>query len=152
MTRLTAAQARKLGILPNKRQRTIASRVQWDAKLIPGGVWLQIPEIPPSLNVWSRWHWAKRKRYLDQLSRNIGQLALATKLPRFERATVQVLYYFRDKRLRDKDNYSGKFILDALRYGGVIAEDNSEVLSLPEPGFEVDQGRPRVEVFIWGRD
>ena len=127
-------------------------RVTWDARIIPGGAWVQIPEIPPSLNVWSRWHWAKRKRYLDQLTKDIGQLARAMKLPRFERATVQVVYCFRDKRLRDKDNYSGKFMLDALRHAGVLAEDNSEVLSLPEPAFEVDRERPRVEVFIWGRD
>ena len=153
MTRLSAKQARQLGIMPCpalKKKQPKEANCRWDAKILPGGcVWISIPEIPPSLNVWSRWHWAKRNRYLNELSRNMTWLAKYAKLPRYDRATVQVVYYFGDLRPRDKDNYSGKFLLDALRHGGIIAEDNSAVLGLPEPDFRVDKVSPRTEIFVW---
>jgi len=123
--------------------------VSWDAKTFPGGVWIQLPLIPPSLNVWSRWHWAKRDRYLKQLARDLGLLAKANKLPQFGQAVVQVVYYFRDGRHRDKDNYGGKFLLDALRYAGILTDDRAALVSLPEPVFRVDRERPRTEIFVW---
>jgi hypothetical protein len=126
-----------------------AKPVQWGAKTFPGGVWIQIPQIPPSLNVWSRWHWAKRDRYLKQLTRDLGLIVKTYRLPRFEEATVQVVYYFPDARHRDKDNYGGKFFLDALRYAGILKDDNADLISLPEPNFQVDRQRPRTELFIW---
>jgi len=156
MTRLSARQARKLGILPNPvlvKRKTIAAANQWDAKIIsrsPGScTWIKIPLLPPSLNEWSRWYWAKRDRYLKELSGNVAWLAKYAHLPRFEIATVQVVYYFRDARQRDKDNYNGKFLLDALRYASIIARDDAEVLSLPQPDFRVDRESPHTEIFVW---
>ncbi len=121
----------------------------WDAYLLPGGLWLAIPFIPPSQNQYLRWHWAKRKRYLDGLGADLARLALARRLPAFEQATVQVSYIFPDRRHRDKDNYNGKFILDALRRAGILTDDRAELVSLPEPEFLLDRERPRTEVWIW---
>lgn len=127
---------------------TTPNSQDWDAYILPDGVWLAIPFLPPSLNVWSRWHWAKRKRYLDNLGDNLAWLARAHNLPRFEQATVQVTYLFPDRRHRDKDNYNGKFILDALRRAGILTDDRAELISLPEPEFLVDRHRPRTEVWV----
>ena len=156
MTRLSVKQARAMGInIPGPAPKSRAQpkvqlhQVQWDATAIPGGVWLQIPQIPPSLNEWKNWHWSRQSRYKQELTDAIKLLTLAARLPKYERATVLIKYYFPDGRARDKDNYSGKFLLDAIRYAGIIADDNSGVIDLPEPVFEVDQLRPRVEVFIW---
>lgn len=161
MTRISTRQAKALGIIPGpkvpakKKQKAKKKEpetaAQWDVRVIPGGIWIQIPRIPPSLNEWSRWHWAKRDRYLKKLVWDLEWLVKAFGLPRFEAATVQVVYYFRTSRGRDKDNYSGKFILDALRYAGVILDDRAELISLPEPEFRVDRERSRTEIFIWER-
>lgn len=134
----------------NIKQASIRT-VQWDAKNFNGGIWLQVPFIPPSLNEWSRWHWARQHQYKKDLYNAVRMLALAAKLPKYDKATVQIVYYFSDRRRRDKDNYNGKFLLDSLRQAEVILEDNSEVLDLPEPMFAVDIKRPRTEIFIWPR-
>lgn len=156
MTRLTTAQARRLGILPGKRSKPVAympkNMPRWDARTIPGGVWLQIPEVPPSLNVWKNWHWAKQARYKKGLIEAVRCLAMALKLPRHKRALVQVIHYFGTTRHRDADNMAPKFLLDALVQGGLLVDDRAEWIELPEPGLEIDPGRPRTEVFIWGRD
>ena len=150
--RLTVKEARALGIIPEIRkkpaQKNPRCTAQWDAKITSDGVWLQIPFLPPSLNEWKQWHWAKQGAYKRELTKAISGLKLAMKLPLFERARVQVVYYFPDDRDRDKDNYSGKYLLDALRNAGVITDDNSKVLGLPEPEFEVDRVRPRTEIFV----
>lgn len=155
MTRLTMSQARQLGILPAKKKRDIPKiiqkAVQWDAKIFPGGIWLQVPEIPPSLNEWKNWHPMKQRKYKRELTTAVSSLKMAFRLPRYERALIQIIYYFPTVRQRDADNYSGKFLLDAIKNGGLIMDDNSGVIDLPEPQLEVDRYRPRVEVFIWER-
>lgn len=150
MTRISVEQARSLGILPGKKKREVPlSPVQWDAKLIPGGSWLQIPQIPPSLNEWKDWHYMMQAKYKEDLTLAISGLKMAFRLPRYERARIQVDYYFATVRERDTDNYNGKFLIDAIKNSGLIADDNSGVLDLPKPNLKVDKARPRVEVFIW---
>jgi len=156
MTRLTMRQARQLGILPGKKKvdqlKVRHSAVQWDAKTFPGGIWLQMPEIPPSLNVWKNWHWSKQGRYKKELTEAIRGLALAMKLPRYQRATVQTVIYFPVHRVRDpSDNYNQKFLADALVRGGILEDDRGDWMRFEVPKLEVDRDRPRVEVFIWER-
>jgi len=153
VTRLSITQARRLGLVPAKRKPERIPEVRktiayWDAKHLPNGVWIQMPEIPPSLNVYLRWHYSTRRQYLSRLIDYMTLLAWGFKLPMTPAAMVQIIYYFPDGRRRDKDNYGGKQILDALRYARLIADDNRQVLTLPEPVFEVDKERPRVEIFI----
>ena len=124
---------------------------KWDARVDPGPpllIWICVPSLPPSLNVWSRKHWRVRHRLVEEMTNNLRLLALAKKIPRIEKAEVKMVYYFRDNRRRDPDNYAPKFLLDGLRKSGIIAEDNSRVLRLPQPVFEVDGKDPRTEVWI----
>ena len=120
----------------------------WDAYVLPHGLWLALPLIPPSQNQYLRWHWARRKCYLDQLGQDLGYLAMACRCPQFKQATVHITYFFPDKRRRDKDNYNGKFLLDALRRAGILEDDRADLISLPEPEFNVDRHHPRTEIWI----
>lgn len=129
--------------------------VKWDAKVNLGpplSIWICVPELPPSLNEWSRKFWTARHEMVLEMTNNLRLLALAKKIPRVEKAEVQLVYYFRDNRRRDPDNYAPKGILDGLRKSGIIAEDNARVLRLPQPEFRVDRLQPRTEVWIseWG--
>ena len=164
MIRLTAKEAKENGLLnPSKKKKPgklQISRATWNAKASsstePGEsikvVWLDvlfiIPENFPSMNVWKRWHWSKQAEYLKQLTKDIKLLRAMAKNPEFAKARVEVTHYFRTNRRRDKDNQVPKFLLDALRYAGVIAEDNAEVLELPEPEFFVDPDAWRTEIRI----
>ncbi len=149
MTRLTVAQARKLGLLPPKvkKKRAKVTTARWDAQVADRHTIFIIPENTPSLNVWKRWHWSKQREYLQYLAEQIAKLVMFN-VPKFERARVEVTHYYRVFRKRDPDNQAPKFILDALRYAGVIAEDNSEVLELPEPEFMLDRQAWRTEVKV----
>ncbi|MBW2672148.1 MAG: RusA family crossover junction endodeoxyribonuclease [Deltaproteobacteria bacterium] len=82
------------------------------------------------------------------MTNNLRLLALAANIPKIERAEVRLVYYFKDQRRRDPDNYAGKFILDGLRKAGIISDDNAGVLRLPQPEFRVDRQAPRTEVWI----
>ncbi|MDO7787147.1 RusA family crossover junction endodeoxyribonuclease, partial [Desulforamulus aquiferis] len=154
MTRLTLKEARALGIIqakPKKKvsPKTTLPRVQWDARTFAGGLWLQIPEVPPSLNVWKNWHWAKQHRYKEELKADISKLAIAFKLPKFRRATVLIKYYFGTNRRRDPaDNYAPKFLMDALVNAGILKDDNGDLVTV-QVAMEVDREKPRTEVFIW---
>jgi len=154
VTRLTEAEARRVGLLPPKKPKPVRiSLVQWDAKIIMGGVWIQIPHVPPSLNVWKNWHWSKQNKYKQELTDAIQGLVWAMRLPKFTRATVQIIYYFGVSRRRDpQDNFAPKFLMDALVRAGVLEDDNGDLVKVPTPEIRIDRGKPRTEVFIWERD
>jgi Holliday junction resolvase RusA-like endonuclease len=151
MTRISHAQARAMGLekpKPKKPQRV--SGAQWDAGTFPGGCWVQVPFVPPSLNEWSRWHWAKQKQYKDELTDNVKLLTLFRKLPRYERATVLITYYHATKRRRDRiDNFAPKFLMDALVRAEILVDDNDDRVKV-ETKMDLDQEKPRTEIFIWG--
>lgn len=152
MTRMSVAEARTRGYLPKEPKRKakpkIRPAVQWDARVIPGGVWLQIPEIPPSLNVWKNWHWAKQNEYKQVLYDAVNGLRMKYKLPQYKNATVVITYYFPTRQRRDiVDNYSPKFVMDSLVNGGLLEDDRSDWVKV-ELVAEYDKDRPRVEIVI----
>lgn len=157
MTRLDAAVLRKMRLHDEKKGKRVPNPVtlplvKWDAKLFIGGVWIQVPFSPPSLNEWKNWHWAKQRKYKDDLSEAISDLVMCFKLPKFKYATVQVIHYFKTNRLRDpSDNYAPKFLMDALVRAGILVDDNGKLVKVPTPEILVDKERPRTEVFIWER-
>jgi len=65
----------------------------------------------------------------------------------FSHAAVSITYFFPDKRRRDPDNYSGKFILDALVKEKVIMDDSFDVITL-SLNAETDRYNPRTEIEI----
>lgn len=64
-----------------------------------------------------------------------------------ERAIVNITYYFKDRRRRDPDNYSGKMLLDPLVKEGILIDDSFDVVTLVLDG-KVDKQNPRTEIEI----
>lgn len=76
------------------------------------------------------------------------QAAIKKKLVKpIEKAVVNITYYFPDKRRRDPDNYSGKFVLDGLTKAGIIKDDSFSNIDLILKG-KVDRDNPRTEIEI----
>lgn len=76
------------------------------------------------------------------------QAAIKKKLSKpIEKAVVNITYYFPDKRRRDPDNYSGKFVLDGLTKAGIIKDDSFSNIDLILKG-KVDRDNPRTEIEI----
>lgn len=65
----------------------------------------------------------------------------------FEKAIIHITYYFKDKRSRDPDNYSGKMLLDPLVREGILIDDSFSVVTLVlQAGY--DKNEPRTEIEI----
>ena len=86
-----------------------------------------------------RWHWLV-KAALNKVGK--------PKKP-FEKALVQITYYFKDRRSRDPDNYSGKMLLDPLVREGVLIDDSFKVVTLVLAA-DYDKNNPRTEINIKG--
>lgn len=68
------------------------------------------------------------------------------KIP-FKKSQVFIMYYFKDKRRRDPDNYSGKFILDGLKMAKIIEDDSFFNIRLILDA-DIDRKNPRTEITI----
>lgn len=106
-----------------------------------------IPDIPPSNNKYigrnNKWDYQKIKKQWAQLI----SVCCRPKPPEpLSRATVTLLYHFKDKRRRDPDNYSGKMILDGLTAAGIIADDSFFCIDLQLRAAYDKSGK--TEIFI----
>ena len=150
---LTKAEARELGISLAKRKKPtnriiVQTEANWQAKPIKGGMLLIIPENMPSLNVWKNWPYFKQHEYKTKLTFGISMITMNFRNKVANKARVEISHYHRVERCRDSDNYTPKFILDALKMAGLIEDDNHNVLDLPEPSFHIDRKNFRTEVKI----
>ena len=66
-----------------------------------------------------------------------------------EKAVVHITYYFKDKRRRDPDNYSGKMLLDPLVREGILTDDSFKVVTLVLSASH-DKNNSRTEIEIKG--
>lgn len=112
---------------------------------------ITVHDIPPSNNQYmgnsrnfniyrrekERWHWLI-KSALTKVKKPCEP---------YERAAVHIMYYFKDGRRRDPDNYSGKMILDPLVREGVLKDDNFSAIELRLSG-SVDKDSPRTEIEV----
>ena len=107
-----------------------------------------ISKIPPSNNKYigqnKRWEYAEAKKEWAQIVRYICRPAPPEPI---KKAVVEIMYYFPDKRRRDPDNYSGKFLLDGLVRAEIIADDSFECITL-QLGAGYDKENPRTEIAI----
>ncbi|MGV8149679.1 MAG: RusA family crossover junction endodeoxyribonuclease [Alkaliphilus sp.] len=109
-----------------------------------------IPEIHPSLNEWARkWHYkkiAKEKKRWNEMVRLVS-LATRTKKP-LTSVEIDITYFFKDKKRRDRDNYTPKFILDGIVHAGIIKDDDFETIKRQNIHSGFDSKNPRTEVTI----
>jgi len=110
-----------------------------------------VNEIPPSNNKYmgnshnfneyrrskERWHWLIK----------VAMCNVQKPRKPLEKAIVNITYYFKDKRRRDPDNYSGKMLLDPLVREGILTDDSFDVVTLVLDG-KVDNQNPRTEIEI----
>ena len=101
----------------------------------------------PSLNQWTRWHWGKKSKIKKEFEEEIILKCNKYQQPELTGATVEILYYFGDKRRRDKDNYVPKFILDGLVKAGIIKDDNDNDIFLNWK-LLYDKENPRTEICV----
>ena len=108
-----------------------------------------VNDIPPSnneflgnsrnFNIYRRkkeeWHWLIKTALKEKPS------------DPFKKAVVHIRYFFKDRRRRDPDNYSGKMILDPLVREGVLQDDNFCNIEL-RLSAGTDKERPRTEITI----
>ena len=105
--------------------------------------------VPPSLNRFagrqnSTEYRREKKTWTDAVAWSVK-----TQRPSkpYDKASVEILYYFPDGRRRDPDNYSGKLLLDGLTKAGIIADDSFAHITLHVAGA-VDKREPRTVVTV----
>lgn len=107
-----------------------------------------IPKIPPSNNKFigrnARFDYNNQKK---EWQRMIFLLCRPIPEKPIDKAVVYITYYFPDKRRRDPDNYSGKFILDGLVRAGILTDDDFSHITLRLSGLH-DKTNPRTEISI----
>jgi len=119
----------------------------------PDGRFLRLTVgLPPSLNVWMRWHQMVRVRHAQAVREEIYWLVRAAgwQGPPMKRAEVVYTFWFPDGRRRDPDNALAgtKFIADGLVDAGVLTDDDFQHYAPTVRWGGVDKRRPRVEIIV----
>lgn len=150
MLRLTPSEARRLGIVVNRktnRAKITLKRPKDTVSHCNGVITLTIYDIPPSLNDWTNQHWSKnykeKKRWEDLIT------TLLKRKNQLNNPIVRITYYPDINRSRDKDNYTPKYIMDGLKKSKIIIDDNTKVVDVdwsihPEVSIHC-----KTEIKIW---
>jgi len=109
-------------------------------------VTITIPEVPPSLNAWSRMHYHPQNPEKARWKQMVWALSAGFK-PFAVPVVATVTYFFKDRRRRDFDNFVPKFVLDGL-VGTVLADDDQGHVAELRIRFGYDPKRPRTEVTL----
>ena len=118
-----------------------------------------IDETPLSKNSYVNMHWASRREYKERISWLIYEQKMFEKsikpreyadLP-YNKATINIDIFFKDKRKRDVANYMGGGLiawLDVLVDLQYIKDDNYDCIGQPLITFNMDKEYPRTEIKI----
>lgn len=116
---------------------------------------ITVDEIPPSNNKYlgnsHNFNVYRREKERWQLLIRFALCKVGKPLRPFEKADVNIKYFFKDKRRRDPDNYSGKMILDPLVREGIIKDDSFNVITL-NISAAVDKVKPRTEIEVISKE
>ena len=111
-----------------------------------------LPYEIPSLNTWSKWHWAKqakeRKRYEKWIwvEKHNRHVIRGVKFP-LKNVNIHIISY-RFQLITDADNRILKGVLDALVNQGIIEDDNEKVIGIPTFEQHVDRKNRRTVIEI----
>ncbi len=105
---------------------------------------LDIPDTPPSINLYQHWHWAKKRKVKAEWVEWVWALVnqQGRKLKGCKQVHVGATIYFPRAARRDPQNYAAtlyKFLDDGLVQAGVIPDDTAEYISHDEPVLAVDK-------------
>ncbi|HDP36248.1 MAG TPA: hypothetical protein ENN27_00025 [Candidatus Atribacteria bacterium] len=115
---------------------------------------ITIKNLPPSKNKYVNWHWAKRKRYHEEVRDEIWVEMVNQNIKNckpLKKAKIIFRLYFKDNRRRDVQNYLGGgiiAILDSLVDLGIIADDSYDIIRQPVVEFYKNKDDPRCEIEI----
>lgn len=70
----------------------------------------------------------------------------------FRNAAIMVVHYFNDLSIRDLDNRNRSVMLNAIRYTGLIGDDNWKNVTYLEKGELDEEGRCHVQVYVLGSE
>lgn len=118
------------------------------ATYLNGVLTIVIHELPPSQNIWKKWHWTVTAEETRRWNEIIILLARQTKA-KFMKPIIRFNFYFRDGRAKDRKNFeSWKPLLDGLTMAGTIKDDNYKVIKEEISGMYVDNRNPRTEIIV----
>ena len=118
-----------------------------------------IGETPISKNLYVNMHWASRREYKERISWLIYEQKMFEKsiksreyaeLP-YNKASINIDVFFKDKRKRDVANYIGGGLiawLDVLVDLGYIKDDSYDCIGQTQITFNIDKDYPRTEIRI----
>ena len=118
-----------------------------------------IDETPISKNKYVNMHWASRREYKERISWLIYEQKMFEKsikpreyaeLP-YDKASINIDIFFKDKRKRDVANYIGGGLiswLDVLVDLEYIKDDSYDCIKQPLISFNIDKDFPRTEIRI----
>lgn len=117
---------------------------------------LILPDTPPSLNKWSRMHWAESAKIKKQWEHDIlytflqSSMILTKEESTFpwDKANIKIKFYFKTHAQRDIDNMNQKFLLDGLVKAGIIKDDSAKVIGQVIVIPDYDKDNPRTEITI----
>ncbi len=85
--------------------------------------------LHPSLNEWAGMHHMAKAEYKLEWEQWYQTYFRINELPRFKgEVFLAIVYWFPDNQRRDFDNYTPKFLMDALVGYGAIEDDSDKVL------------------------
>ncbi len=148
MLRLTISEARKLGIVINKKTGRASMKGKRPEPVVrqePGKLTIIIYDIPPSLNDWHGMHWAAKAKVKRQWEDMLKALLRGCR--QVEKPVVRITFCFDLDRDRDKDNMAPKWIMDGLVKSGVIRDDSTKAVDLDwNIGPVVEYGRTEIVI------
>ena len=107
-----------------------------------------------SLNVLLHQHWAVRDKTLKEITEQIFYIAREKflKIPQFEHVkNLSLIYFFKDNRARDYDNYSGKILIDAVKKAGILKDDSCKIIRKLEIKILLGQEKDKIIITVDGK-
>ncbi len=84
----------------------------------------------------------------DYYTQAAMEVLVGKDIRRFRKAFVYICHFFSDFRVRDLDTRNRSFLINAIRFGGMVPDDDWKGLSIMEEGFLDIEKKNHIEVFV----
>lgn len=146
------ATEKKRSIKPKSIKPKKAKPVRAECNISTDTVEFVFNKIHPSTNQYMRWHWTKRNQETQEWAWLMKKALKGQQRPFIENPVIETIYYFSDRRERDRGNYIPKFVIDAIVNEGIIKDDAASILTETMPIFCYGSKDSRIVVTIKTRE